>query len=88
MIELAGGYYAKADHCQYMVGKLITGKDGKARIKNPQYFLTMLQAVKYAAREILREKAAGDEITTLKDFLREAEALQKDFARKLEGLEV
>lgn len=88
MIELTGGYYAAADNRQYVVGKPKTGKDGKPRISSPHYFPTMLLAVRYVARECLREQVAADKLTTLEGFLREAAAIREDLINKLSKLEV
>lgn len=85
MIELIGGYCAKADSSQYIVGKI---KAGSTKIRDPRHFSTMLQAVRYVARECLREKVAAEEITTLGEFLREAERTREDLINKLNELEV
>ena len=69
MIELLGGYCIKSDRKQFIMGQTRKDKAGHTRFKEPHYFSTMQGAVKEAIRRLLCEKVAGDEITTLRQFV-------------------
>ena len=63
-------------------------KAGHTRFKEPHYFSTMQGAVKEAIRRLLCEKVAGDEITTLRQFVDEADRLKAEFKEIIEPLSV
>lgn len=88
MIEVAGGYCVRADTRQYIVGRPYIGKDGSLRTRNPRYLSTMERAVTYIAEQVLRDKVAKEEITTLRDFIREFRALKQELTRQIEPLKI
>lgn len=87
MIELLHGYYAKSDGRQYIVGKPCEGRDGRTHFRDSHYFRTMSQAVKFTMNRELYGKVKREEITTLAEFVRQAQALKDDITRKLELLD-
>lgn len=87
MIELLHGYYAKSDGRQYIVGKPNEGRDGVTRFRDAHYFRTMSQAVKFTMNREMYGKVAREEITTLQEFVNQAQALKDDITRKLELLD-
>ncbi|MFR8872571.1 MAG: hypothetical protein ACLVHV_03320 [Oscillospiraceae bacterium] len=86
MIELLGGYCIKSDRKQFIMGQTRKDKAGHTRFKEPHYFSTMQGAVKEAIRRLLCEKVAGDEITTLRQFVDEADRLKAEFKEIIEPL--
>lgn len=88
MVELLHGYFAKSDGRQYIVGKPNEGRDGRTRFRDAHYFRTMSQAVKFTMNREMYGKVAREEVTTLAEFLRQAQALQTEFTKKLEVLDV
>ena len=88
MIELLGGYCIKSDRKQFIMGQTRKDKAGHTRFKEPHYFSTMQGAVKEAIRRLLCEKVAGDEITTLRQFVDEADRLKAEIKEIIEPLSV
>lgn len=88
MIEVAGGYCVRADMRQYIIGKPYTGKDGALCMRNPRYLPTMERAVMYIAEQVLRDKVAKEEITTLRDFICEFKALKQELTHQIEPLKI
>lgn len=88
MIQLTDKLAVKADNECYIVGEPRERLGKAVELVNPRYYPTLAQAVCGALSITLRQRVADDEITTLKDFLREAEKLRNDLTNKLEGLEV
>lgn len=86
MIELTNGYFAKADRHQYIVGKLRIDGEGTARLIDPYYYPTLTQAVRGAVSRTLRAGVQDGSITTLQEFIREAERITADFAETLKPL--
>ena len=65
------------------------GKRCKApKLRSPRYYSTLTQAVRGAVSTTLRQKVAASEITTLQEFIRQEKALQTEFTKKLEVLDV
>lgn len=94
MIYLTDKLAVTADSECYMVGRPVEtvqesgGKRCKApKLRSPRYYSTMAQAVRGAVSTTLRQKVAASEITTLAEFVRQAQALKDDITRKLELLD-
>lgn len=65
------------------------GKRCKApKLRSPRYYSTLAQAVRGAVSTTLRQKVAASEITSLQEFIRQEKALQEEFTKKLEVLDV
>lgn len=87
MIKLIGGYYITADKSCYVVGKLGKDKNGKAIIQNPKYHTSIGNAVSGVVATLLREEVEKDKITTLEEFVKRNEALQKRLCAMVKVLE-
>lgn len=95
MIYLTDKLAVTADSECYMVGRPVEtvqesgGKRCKApKLRSPRYYSTMAQAVRDAVSATLRQKVATSEITTLQEFIRQEKALQTEFTKKLEVLDL
>ena len=95
MITLTDKLAITADSECYMVGRPVEtvkesgGKRCKApKLRSPRYYSTLTQAVRGAVSTTLRQKVAANEITTLQEFIRQEKALQTEFTKKLEVLDV
>ena len=87
MIELLHASYPSADRRQYIVGKPNDGRDGVIRFRDAHYYPTMSQAVKFTMNREMYGKVAREQITTLQEFVKQAQALKDDITRKLELLD-
>ena len=54
----------------------------------PRHLAALAQAVRGAVSTTLRQKVAASEITTLQEFIRQEQALQTEFTKKLEVLDL
>lgn len=95
MIYLTDKLAVTADSECYMVGRPVEtvqesgGKRCKApKLRSPRYYSTMAQAVRGAVSTTLRQKVAASEITTLQEFIRQEKALEAEFTKKLEVLDL
>ena len=87
MIQLTDNLFVTADERNYIVGTARQRAGRGIVMDSPSYFTAMAQAVRYAVSQALKERAANDQITTLRQFAEEQERLQADFMKKLEPLE-
>ena len=87
MIQLTDHLFVTADKRSYIVGEPRQRVGKGMEMDSPSYFTTMTQAVRYAVSQALKERVANDQITTLRQFVKEQERLQTDFIKKLEPLE-
>ena len=88
MIYLTDKLAVTADSECYMVGRPRQRAGRAVSVDNPRYYSTMAQAVRGAVATTLRQKVAACEITTLQEFIRQEKALQTEFTKKLEVLDV
>ncbi len=88
MIYLTDKLAVTADSECYMVGKPRQRAGKGVSVDNPRYYPTLAQAVRGAVSATLRQKVAASEITTLQEFIRQAQALQTEFTKKLEVLDL
>ena len=77
-----------ADSECYMVGKPRQRAGKGVSVDNPRYYPTLAQAVRGAVSTTLRQKVAASEITSLQEFIRQEQALQTEFTKKLEVLDL
>ena len=77
-----------ADGECYMVGRPRQRAGRAVSVDNPRYYPTLAQAVRGAVATTLRQKVATSEITTLQEFIRQEKALEAEFTKKLEVLDV
>ena len=92
MIYLTDKLAVTADSECYMVGRpveTVQESGGKrCKLRSPRYYSTMAQPVRGAVSATLRQKVAASEITTLQEFIRQEKALQTEFTKKLEVLDL
>ena len=88
MIYLTDKLAVTADSECYMVGKPRQRAGKGFSVDNPRYYPTLAQAVRGAVSTTLRQKVAASEITSLQEFIRQEQALQTEFTKKLEVLDV
>ncbi len=87
MIYLTDKLAVTADKECYIVGKPCPRADGGVKLLNPSYYTTLAQAVRRAASVTLRAGVQDGSITTLQEFIREAERITAEFNKKLKPLE-
>ena len=88
MIYLTDKLAVTADGECYMVGRPRQRAGRAVSVDNPSYYPTLAQAVRGAVATTLRQKVATSEITTLQEFIRQEKALEAEFTKKLEVLDV
>ena len=88
MIYLRYKLAVTADGECYMVGRPRQRAGRAVSVDNPRYYPTLAQAVRGAVATTLRQKVATSEITTLQEFIRQEKALEAEFTKKLEVLDV
>lgn len=82
MIQLTKRLIMKADkHC-YIVGEAKHRRGRAVEIKEPKYYSTAAQAVRGALDTAMRMAVEDEEVTTLRDFIREQER-QREALEKL-----
>lgn len=94
MIQLTDRLAVTADNECYIVGRVYKRNGSPAEsgekaveLRDPRYYTTLAQAVRAAASRTLRAGIADGSITTLQEFIREAERITAEFTEKLKPLE-
>ena len=89
MIELPGGYAMDAYEFGYVVGTpYVRKKGGRTDLRNATYHSTPASAIENVLQRVIRDRVAGESITTLSELLeamneqrRELEAMLKPMER-------
>ena len=86
MIQLTDNLAITADDMQYIVCTPRQRADGRPVMRSPRYYTNLAQAVRAAVVRAIRQKVAGEEITTLRGCIDEMERLTREFEKLTEPL--
>ncbi len=90
MIQLTENLAVIADDLQYILGKPVQRERNGSivtEIRRPRYYPTLEGAVRGAVVQTVRDRVQSEEITTLRDFLREYKHITDEFKELLNPLE-